>query len=241
MGSRAPLGSNIKTSRPGIGPGSSARQAEMLPAALPRIWRFGALASRERGGTAHKPKLVFWGASQRRARSPSHEIRGSIAVSISARHAEDPGSIPGRGGFLSNHIAPATPSSSSSASSSSAGCVAAPATPFSLGRGLQARRCPVAPCASHRIALPSAADKPKRRLWVLTQACEQIQRVWTSALALISQAISPPPGLEPGSLGREPSILASQTLADSDVQFGRALDCLAVAGWDCRLSRFSHC
>ena len=27
-------------------------------------------------------------------------IRGSIVVSISACHAEDPGSIPGRGGFL---------------------------------------------------------------------------------------------------------------------------------------------
>ena len=30
----------------------------------------------------------------------SYSIRGSIVVSISACHAEDPGSIPGRGGFL---------------------------------------------------------------------------------------------------------------------------------------------
>ena len=29
----------------------------------------------------------------------SHQIRGSIVVSISACHAEDPGSIPGRGAF----------------------------------------------------------------------------------------------------------------------------------------------
>ena len=29
--------------------------------------------------------------------SPNHQIRGSIVVSISACHAEDPGSIPGRG------------------------------------------------------------------------------------------------------------------------------------------------
>ena len=32
--------------------------------------------------------------------SSSENIRGSIVVSISARHAEDPGSIPGRGAFL---------------------------------------------------------------------------------------------------------------------------------------------
>jgi hypothetical protein len=31
--------------------------------------------------------------------SPSQQIRGSIVVSISACHAEDPGSIPGRGVF----------------------------------------------------------------------------------------------------------------------------------------------
>ena len=30
---------------------------------------------------------------------PERQIRGSIVVSISARHAEDPGSIPGRGVF----------------------------------------------------------------------------------------------------------------------------------------------
>ena len=30
---------------------------------------------------------------------PQVQIRGSIVVSISACHAEDPGSIPGRGGF----------------------------------------------------------------------------------------------------------------------------------------------
>jgi hypothetical protein len=55
-------------------------------------------------------------------------------------------------------------------------------------------------------------------------------RALLSVLAVISQAISPPPGLGPGSLGREPSILASRTIADSDGRFGRALDCLAVAG-----------
>ena len=38
---------------------------------------------------------------------------------------------------------------------------------------------------------------------------EPVQRMWTSALALISQANVPPPGLEPGSLGGEPSNLTS--------------------------------
>ena len=33
------------------------------------------------------------------------QIRGSIVVSISARHAEDPGSIPGRG-VANDHLEP---------------------------------------------------------------------------------------------------------------------------------------
>ena len=45
-------------------------------------------------------RFDFWGALHWRAKPVSHQIRGSIVVSISACHAEDPGSIPGRGVFL---------------------------------------------------------------------------------------------------------------------------------------------
>ena len=55
-----------------------------------------------------KKKLDFLGTSQR-GEVPMfplwHQIRGSIVVSISACHAEDPGSIPGRGVFHAGHVA----------------------------------------------------------------------------------------------------------------------------------------
>ena len=40
----------------------------------------------------------------------------------------------------------------------------------------------------------------------------------------------PPPGLEPGSLGREPSILTSQAIADSDDAIGQSAG-LPSGGW----------
>ena len=50
------------------------------------------------------PPQIFWP-------SLSYQIRGSIVVSISARHAEDPGSIPGRGAFaLRSHACLRLPS-----------------------------------------------------------------------------------------------------------------------------------
>ena len=42
------------------------------------------------------------------------------------------------------------------------------------------------------------------------------ERMWTSALACISRDKIPPPGLEPGLLRWEPSILTSWTIVDSD-------------------------
>jgi hypothetical protein len=39
----------------------------------------------------------LWSLHQASERARGSTIRGSIVVSISARHAEDPGSIPGRG------------------------------------------------------------------------------------------------------------------------------------------------
>jgi hypothetical protein len=72
--------------------------------------------------------------------------------------------------------------------------------------------------------------KPKRPLWVLTQTCKQVQRTWTSALALLSPDKIPPPGLEPGSLGREPSILTSSTTVDSEEVVGQGAG-LPGGGW----------
>ena len=59
---------------------------------------------------------------------------------------------------------------------------------------------------------------------------EQIQLAWTSALASISRAQIPPPGLEPGSLGQEPSILTSETIADFDEATGQVAG-LPGGGW----------
>ena len=49
-----------------------------------------------------KPINRFRGKPLRRWLSRSFEIRGSIVLSISACHADDPGSIPGRGVFEVN-------------------------------------------------------------------------------------------------------------------------------------------
>ncbi len=46
----------------------------------------------------------------------------------------------------------------------------------------------------------------------------------------MSRDISPPPGLEPGSLGREPSVLTSQTIAESDEAVGQGAG-LPGGGW----------
>jgi hypothetical protein len=58
-----------------------------------------------RGKSATGPR----GITSRRGELPMfplrHQIRGSIVFSISAGHAEDPGSIPGRGVFYSGHVA----------------------------------------------------------------------------------------------------------------------------------------
>ena len=59
---------------------------------------------RRRGGRGGERKTrVYLGNSRRgevRVNPVSHHIRGSIVVSISACHAEDPGSIPGGGIFF---------------------------------------------------------------------------------------------------------------------------------------------
>ena len=81
------------------------------------LWRawvlgfgFGCEASGEGEGAKHrrekKPRAVYE-AKESHGRfelviRTSHQLRDSIVVSISACHAEDPGSIPGRGSF--HHI-----------------------------------------------------------------------------------------------------------------------------------------
>ena len=56
-------------------------------------------------GRSNRSGLSFFTAPPSRARTPqklhrhSRRVRDSIVVSISACHADDPGSIPGRGGF----------------------------------------------------------------------------------------------------------------------------------------------
>ena len=59
-------------------------------------------------------------------------------------------------------------------------------------------------CALLGVQLPG---QPMLEAMSAMRESEQVQRTWTTALALISRAKIPSPGLEPGSLGREPSIL----------------------------------